>query len=123
MSPGEGAAELDRTMQQIMLELRQKLMSKGYQVQNALRTAEIETLTNQSPSLAGSPPGVRTGNLRGTWSFGMSGSGMSLTVYGEPGASYAGYLENGTRKMAARPYVDKIAQRVEPEVVSILSSL
>lgn len=123
MSPAEGAAELGRMKEQALNEIRQKIMSKGFQVQNALRTCEIEVLTNESPSAPGSPPGVVTGTLRGTWNFGMSGGGNSLVVYGEPGAFYAKYLENGTRKMAARPFVDRITRQVEPMVMSIFADL
>ncbi len=36
---------------------------------------------------------------------------------------YAGYLEDGTRKMAARPFVEKIQQAALPEVASIFSEI
>ena len=32
---------------------------------------------------------------------------------------YAGYLENGTKKMAARPFVDKIKEKATPEIEKI----
>ena len=34
---------------------------------------------------------------------------------------YAEYLENGTKKMAARPFVDRIAQKSLPEITAIYS--
>ena len=35
---------------------------------------------------------------------------------------YGPYLEGGTRKMASRPHVDKIAQDALPKAISILSA-
>mgnify|MGYP006987796032 CR=1 FL=1 len=32
---------------------------------------------------------------------------------------YAGYLENGTKKMTARPFVDKIKEKATPEIEKI----
>ena len=48
-------------------------------------------------------------------------SGISVTAYADSMASYAGYLQDGTKKMAARPFVDPILDDVEPEVDSIFS--
>lgn len=130
MSPAEGAAELGRQVTQIVNEKRHKIMSKGYQAQNSLRAHEKEVLTNHSPSSPGMPPGVRTGALRGTWNFGMSGGGDHLIIYGEPTVKYAEYLERGTHskktgkvKMERRPYVTRITEKVRPRVMSIFSSL
>ena len=52
---------------------------------------------------------------------GSSASGISIIAYADSSAHYAGYLEDGTKKMAARPFVDKILEDVEPEVDSIFS--
>ena len=48
-------------------------------------------------------------------------SSISITAYADSKASYAGYLEDGTKKMEARPFVDPILDDVEPEVDSIFS--
>lgn len=50
---------------------------------------------------------------------GNSNSSISITAYADSKAPYAGYLEDGTIKMAARPFVDPILDDVEPEVDSI----
>ena len=123
MSPQEGAIQLGIDVTQGIIEINQKVMSHAYKVQNSLRNAEIETLNNKSPSLPGNPPGVRTGNLKDRWTFGVRGGSGKITVFGEPGVNYAGYLENGTTKMAARPYVDRILDKTEKEIDTIFGDL
>ena len=123
MRPSAGARQLGITVREIVQETKQKVRSKAYTIQNEMRNIEIQTLTNASPSPPGSPPGIRTGMLRGTWTFGVEGGGDSFTVFGEPQMHYAGYLDNGTRKMAARPFSDKILEESAAKAVSILSSL
>ena len=71
----------------------------------------------QSPSAPGSPPGVRSGHLKNNWH--MSGGAVCITS----GMGYAGYLEHGTRKMAARPFVDKIQQTALPNVMAIFAEI
>ena len=103
-----------------------QVVSRGTRALNELRNAEIETLSNPSPSAPGSPPGVRSGNLRGNWTGqvtggGGGGGGVSITVELTSNAHYAGYLEHGTRKMAARPFKEKIEQKALPKIVAIYS--
>ena len=103
-----------------------QIISRGTRALNELRNAEIETLTNPSPSAPGSPPGVRSGNLRGNWSgqvnVGAGGGGfVSLVVEMTSNAHYAGYLEHGTSKMAARPFKEKIEQKALPKIIAIYS--
>jgi hypothetical protein len=49
----------------------------------------------------------------------MSGGAVCITS----GMGYAGYLEHGTRKMAARPFVDKIQQTALPNVMAIFAEI
>ena len=63
---------------------------------------------------------VDTGFLRG--SIGIDGTG-SLTVEIGPTAEYAPYLEDGTYKMAARPFMGPAADVVEPRFVTALEAL
>lgn len=53
---------------------------------------------------------------------GSSGGALSVKVAIETDTHYAGYLEHGTSKMAARPYVEKIKQKAEPEIKSIFGA-
>ena len=45
-------------------------------------------------------------------------------VFGiKSGVHYSSYLEYGTRKMAARPFVDKIVETAKPEIDRIFSNI
>lgn len=110
---------------QIKQRIGQQMVSRGPRALNELRNKEIQTLTGPSPSAPGSPPGVRTGNLRGSWTGqvlgGAGGGGVNITIELQSNTSYAHYLEDGTVKMAARPFVDKIGQAALPGIAAIYS--
>ena len=90
---------------------------------NELRNAALTVLANPSPSAPGSPPGVRSGKLRTTWHILPSGGGGQGTMAIQSGMHYSGYLEHGTSKMAARPYVEKIKETAMPEILALFSEL
>lgn len=74
-------------------------------------------------SAPGEAPARRTGNLRMHWigdvsSHGSNNGGVSLEISLESGEKYAHYLEEG-KGMAARPFVDKIKEKAEPEIKKI----
>lgn len=76
-------------------------------------------------SAPGEPPARRTGNLRMHWNGQVksegstAGGGVQIIAELESQEKYAGYLENGTKKMAARPFVDKIKEKATPEIEKI----
>lgn len=87
--------------------LKQLIRNSPAELDNWLRgvsfeiLADIVTSFGTSPSGAGDPPGVDTGNLRA----GMAQdkvSDMSYIVYAQ--AEYAPYLEFGTENMSKRPF-------------------
>ena len=65
----------------------------------------------------------------GVRNAGGAGGSLSLVSYIQSSMKYASYLEDGTtnedgtQRMAARPYVDKILEDVEPEVDRIFADL
>lgn len=74
-------------------------------------------------SAPGEPPARRTGNLRLHWN-GQAASvitvgGIKIIAQLESQEPYVGYLENGTSKMAARPFVEKIKEEALPEIRKI----
>lgn len=120
MNPSAAAAEVCVRVQFHVNDTIRKRNSKLTRASNALRNAELKVLRgNPSPSPAGSPPGVVTGNLMRTWVPYHSINGNSALFGILSAAHYAGYLEHGTRKMDARPYVEKIKQEAISEIKAI----
>ncbi len=77
-------------------------------------------------SAPGEPPARRSGNLRLHWNGEVKGGaasagGTSITVELESQEYYAGYLEDGTPKMAPRPFADKIKEKAKPGIDRIFS--
>lgn len=117
----------------------QQMKSRAVRGSRALKNAELQVLRGQgggrrykkaykksyyTASAPGNPPAVRTGKLRSSFRpvSGASTGALSVKVAIETDTHYAGYLEHGTSKMAARPYVEKIKQRAEPEITSIFNA-
>ena len=77
-------------------------------------------------SAPGEAPARRTGNLRMHWNgqvkTGRAAKGrIQVTAELESQEKYAEMLENGTSKMAARPFVEKIKEEAVPEIEKIYS--
>ncbi len=123
MTPAAGAVALGNLVSQRVDDIKQKAVAALPRAANALRNAEIEVLTNASPSAPGSPPGVRSGSLRGQWSMEYGGSAENGYFGITSHTNYAGYLENGTRKMAARPFLDPIQQAALPKITAIFEEI
>lgn len=121
MMPGEAPAAIRKEVEGLVRDVNHKVMGKAVSVSNALRNSEIEVLTNPSPSSPGNPPGIRSGNLRRNWNYGVESRGGLVIAFGESKSEYAGYLQDGTSRMAARPFVDAILEDVEPEVDRIFA--
>ena len=115
--------------------------SRGVRAVNALRNAELNVLKGQrsgkryrkypyksmyTASAPGEPPARRTGNLRPHWNGQVkkgvsSGNGVEIIAELESQEPYAAALENGTSKMAPRPFVEKIKEEAAPEIQRIYS--
>lgn len=118
---------------------RNVVVSRGVRAVNAIRNAELEVLKGQrsgrvyrkphskatyTASAPGEPPARRTGNLRMHWngqvkSENSSGGGVAIIAELESQEPYAGILENGSSKMAARPFTEKIKEKAMPEIQRI----
>lgn len=123
MTPAEAAVRLQNTVKAKHQIVQSEMVTRLPRAANALRNAEIDVLSgNPSPAPPGSPPGTRTGHLYRDWTPHYSG-GASAVFGIKSFASYSGYLEHGTRKMAARPFVNRIQQRALPEIIRIFSEV
>lgn len=119
--------------------INRQVLSRGVRAVNAIRNAELEVLKGQrngrryrkpyskasyTASAPGEPPARRTGNLRMHWNGQVrteksSGNGIQVIAELESQEKYAGYLENGTSNMAARPFTEKIKEKAAPEIERI----
>lgn len=129
---------------QLCSNIRLQMESRSYVAANELRNAELEVLRGQrggriytvpgtkakyQASAPGQPPAVRTGMFRLSWRpkasvvFGsyISRIESDLQVGTRRRYVLGELLEQGTTKMAPRPYQDKILQKAEPEIVKIYS--
>ena len=89
------------------------------------RGIEAETIAFEMGDTIDFSPARRTGNLRMHWNGQVksegstAGGGVQIIAELESQEKYAGYLENGTKKMAARPFADKIKEKATPEIEKI----
>lgn len=130
----------DRITSQIKLEME----GRSYKAANELRNAALLVLRGQrggrkyrvpgtkryyQASAPGQPPAARTGMFRLSWQpeahvvFGSYISRISSDTQVGTRRRYTlgDLLEDGTVKMAPRPYQDKILEKAEPEIVRIYS--
>lgn len=125
---------VDDTVKKVNLEAA----SRGMRAVNAIRNAELEVLrgkrsgrvyrkphtkSHYTASAPGEPPARRTGNLRLNWNgtveSSSTGSGLRVTAVLESQERYSTYLENGTRRMAPRPFKQPISEKAMPEIERI----
>ena len=116
MSPGAAAAAFGQYVQWEIEKIRNEVRGANLEGAKELRNAALQVLRGPSPSAPGNPPGVRSGDLRRNWT--MESSSENLIAI-RSGMIYSGFLEDGTKKMAARPYVDKVKETAEPKIVEI----
>lgn len=77
------------------------LVKRGIRVQNRAK----EIARTPPPSQPGQPPSVRTGRLRGSITFRVGIDALSPFVDVGSSVVYAAYVELGTSRMKARPYL------------------
>ena len=138
---GSAGSAIRATVKDQVANINRKVVSRGVRAVNAIRNAELEVLKGQrsgrvyrkpfskatyTASAPGEPPARRTGNLRMHWngqvnSKSSSSGGVAIVAELESQESYAAHLENGTSRMAPRPFVEKIKQEATPEIQKIYS--
>lgn len=123
MTAYEAAATLRKEVKFRKEDTIRKRNSRLFRAAVALRNAEIEVLRgNPTPSAPGGLPGLRSGKLMANWSTYHSAGGEN-GIFGIVSAmNYAGYLENGTKKMASRPFVNEIQKKALPKVMAIFET-
>lgn len=126
-------AEFQACAKNLNDSIKREMARKGAMATNTLRNVELEVLSkggsgkkykrlpNRS-SAPGETPAPQFGNLRQDWNDETLIEGNRVTSRLKSNVKYAGWLEDGTKKMAKRPFVNPIKKKAEPEVVKIFGS-
>lgn len=126
-------AEFQACAKKLDESIKSEMARKGAEATKALRNIEIEVLSkpgsgrkykrlpNRS-SAPGETPAPQSGELRQNWDDETIIDGNRVTSRIKSNAKHAKYLENGTSKMASRPFIDPIKEKAEPEIEKIYGS-
>lgn len=134
-TPKKASGRLKIAVDDTVKKVNREAASRGMRAVNAIRNAELEVLrgkrsgrvyrkphakSHYTASAPGEPPARRTGNLRLNWNgtveSSSTGSGLRVTAVLESQERYSTYLENGTRRMAPRPFKQPISEKAMPEI-------
>lgn len=137
-TPKKASGRLKIAVDDTVKKVNREAASRGMRAVNAIRNAELEVLSGKrsgrvyrkphtkshyTASAPGEPPARRTGNLRLNWNgtveSSITGSGLWVTAVLESQERYSTYLENGTRRMAPRPFKQPISEKAMPEIERI----
>lgn len=137
-TPKKASGRLKIAVDDTVKKVNREAASRGMRAVNAIRNAELEVLSGKrsgrvyrkphtkshyTASAPGEPPARRTGNLRLNWNgtveSSSAGSGLRVTAVLESQERYSTYLENGTRRMAPRPFKQPISEKAMPEIERI----
>lgn len=137
-TPKKASGRLKIAVDDTVKKVNREAASRGMRAVNAIRNAELEVLrgkrsgrvyrkphtkSHYTASAPGEPPARRTGNLRLNWNgtveSSITGSGLLVTAVLESQERYSTYLENGTRRMAPRPFKQPISEKAMPEIERI----
>lgn len=137
-TPKKASGRLKIVVDDTVKKVNREAASRGMRAVNAIRNAELEVLrgkrsgrvyrkphtkSHYTASAPGEPPARRTGNLRLNWNgtveSSSTGSGLRVTAVLESQERYSTYLENGTRRMAPRPFKQPISEKAMPEIERI----
>lgn len=137
-TPKKASGRLKIAVDDTVKKVNREAASRGTRAVNAIRNAELEVLrgkrsgrvyrkphtkSHYTASAPGEPPARRTGNLRLNWNgtveSSSAGSGLRVTAVLESQERYSTYLENGTRRMAPRPFKQPISEKAMPEIERI----
>ena len=137
-SAAEEAEYLKVEMDEVMQSMNKQARSRARRATNALRNSALDVLggtghgrTYRLPSSKGTyvasapgeTPAVRLGDLRRKWrQYSLAkgtADGVQITARIKSDMPYSDYLDEGTSKMAARPYKQKIIDDAKPKIIRI----
>ena len=129
---------LEGAVNEIVEEITYQAKSRAFRAANELRNSALTVLRGKrsgrvykrpfskskyTASAPGEPPAMRTGNLRMSWRLQSASERIGNTVTIKPAITtevkYAPYLEEGTDRMAPRPFKDPIIEKAMPRISQI----
>lgn len=129
---------LDGAVNEIVEEITLQAKSRAFRAANELRNSALTVLRGKrsgrvykrpfsksiyTASAPGEPPAMRTGNLRMSWRPQSASERIGNTVTIKPAITtevkYAPYLEEGTDRMAPRPFEEPIIEKAMPRISQI----
>jgi HK97 gp10 family phage protein len=107
-----------RIEKDIRKDLNARLHAAGVLVTSRMR----QNLSTPGPeaSAPGAWPHAQSGRLRGAVTFEVDEANTTLRVL--VAAEYAEFLEDGTKNMAARPFIQRTIDEVRPQIVKIMTT-
>lgn len=139
ISVNEINASINKRVKQAIDDVDTHAKSCAVRASNELRNAVQNTLRGQrhgkkyklpfrktayTASAPGEPPARRTGVLRVSWGLYAVGLGKGEYTAGiYTDVPYAHYLDEGTKRMAARPFREATIERATSGVIRIFSEI
>lgn len=127
---------------EVVENVSKEVKRRGYSAANELRNQSLEVLRGgrggrryrvpgtkryYTASAPGEPPAVMTGAFRNSWQTRVDTKPDEVRSMIESGLRVNGYLlgallEDGTSKMAPRPYKERIIEKAMPQIKAIFSA-
>ena len=136
MTPAQGAEYIRVEVQQIVGEINHEARSRATRAVNILQNKAFEVLGKDghgrrygrhTASAPGESPAPDSGNLRRNWRKTVLAErhlhGIRITCRIKSDMPYSEYLDKGTRRMAPRPYKERIRESARPEIDALYSNL
>ena len=131
------SARLESAVKATVKEINAAAISRAKSGTNIMRNSAITVLgkdgsgrvyRGRAASAPGQPPAPDTGTLRDNWQelpVGISGNGggVRIVLKIRSDVFYQQFLERGTRKMAARPHMEKILNKSLPKIAELFASI
>lgn len=141
----QGSESISGATAEIINRIKAQMVPRGFQAAQQLynstqiilsgsRSGRVYGISNTgrhyTASAPGQPPAVRTGMLRASFRPTVSvenNGGFTIHSQAKSGLSVGGYvlgslLDEGTERMAARPFKEKVKERAVPEINKIFSA-
>lgn len=131
-------AKLEIAVKKHVQEITKSAVSRATRGLNIMRNCALEVLSQEThgrvysngrvASTPGATPNPQFGNLRKNWqllpvAISANGGGVQIRMRIRSDMKYAVFLDKGTRKMAPRPFRQRIQEKAKPKIAQLFSNL